>query len=123
VEADYLFVLNDQLGGFTVNGKGFPATAPLTAKVGEKVRIRYMNQGLMAHPMHLHGLPQLVVARDGWDQPQPWMCDTVNIAPGERWDVIVECTEAGVWAFHCHVLNHAESEHGMFGMVTALIVA
>jgi FtsP/CotA-like multicopper oxidase with cupredoxin domain len=123
VDADYLFVLNDQLGGFTINGKGFPATAPLTAKVGQKVRIRYMNQGLMAHPMHLHGLPQTVVARDGWAQPQPWKCDTVNIAPGERWDVIVECSDAGVWAFHCHILNHAESEHGMFGMVTALIVA
>jgi FtsP/CotA-like multicopper oxidase with cupredoxin domain len=123
VAADYLFILNDQLGGFTVNGKGFPATAPLTAKAGDKVRIRYMNQGLMPHPMHLHGLPQLVVARDGWDQPQPWKCDTVTVNPGERWDVIVECDEAGVWAFHCHVLSHAESEHGMFGMVTALIVA
>jgi FtsP/CotA-like multicopper oxidase with cupredoxin domain len=122
-ELDYLMVLNDQLGGFTLNGKGFPATAPLTAKAGQRVRIRYMNQGLTVHPMHLHGLAQLVIARDGWAQPQPWKCDTVTIAPGERWDVIVECDEPGVWAFHCHVLNHAESAHGMFGMVTALIVA
>jgi FtsP/CotA-like multicopper oxidase with cupredoxin domain len=36
--------------------------------------------------------------------------------------VIVNCTNPGVWAFHCHILPHAESEHGMFGMVTALIV-
>jgi FtsP/CotA-like multicopper oxidase with cupredoxin domain len=36
--------------------------------------------------------------------------------------VIVDCTEAGVWAFHCHILSHAESEHGMYGVVTALIV-
>jgi hypothetical protein len=50
------------------------------------------------------------------------MCDTLNVAPGERWDVIVDCTEAGVWAFHCHILSHAESEHGMYDMVTALIV-
>lgn len=121
-DADVLFILNDQLGGFTVNGKGFPATAPLTAKLGQKVRIRYMNQGLMAHPMHLHGLPQLVVARDGWAQPQPWKCDTVNVAPGERWDVIVECDEPGVWAFHCHILNHAESNDGLIGMVTAMVV-
>lgn len=121
-DLDYVMVLNDQLGGFTLNGKGFPATAPLTAKLGQRVRIRYMNQGLMAHPMHLHGIAQLVVARDGWLLPQPWLCDTVNIAPGERWDVIVQCDEPGVWAFHCHVLNHAESAHGMFGMVTALVV-
>jgi FtsP/CotA-like multicopper oxidase with cupredoxin domain len=44
------------------------------------------------------------------------------VAPGERWDVIVDCTDAGVWAFHCHILTHAESAHGMFGMVTALII-
>jgi manganese oxidase len=50
------------------------------------------------------------------------MCDTLNIAPGQRFETIVEATEPGIWAFHCHILNHAESEHGMFGMVTALIV-
>jgi FtsP/CotA-like multicopper oxidase with cupredoxin domain len=110
------------IGGFTINGKGFPATEPLVAKLGQKLRIRYMNEGQLIHPMHLHGLPQLVIAKDGWPQPQPWLCDTLNIAPGERWDVIVDCTEAGVWAFHCHILSHAESDHGMFGMVTALII-
>ncbi len=116
-------ILNDANGGFTLNGKGFPATVPLTAKLGERLRIRYMNEGLMIHPMHLHGMPQLVIARDGWMLPQPYKCDTVNIAPGERWDVIVDCTEPGAWAFHCHILSHAEGEHGMFGMVTALIIA
>jgi FtsP/CotA-like multicopper oxidase with cupredoxin domain len=121
-DLEYTMILNDQLGGFTLNGKGFPATAPLKAKLGQKLRIRYMNEGLVIHPMHLHGLPQLVFAKDGWNLAQPFMCDTLNIAPGERWDVIVDCTEPGVWAFHCHILAHAESDHGMFGMVTALIV-
>ncbi|HET9221753.1 MAG TPA: multicopper oxidase domain-containing protein [Roseiflexaceae bacterium] len=121
-DLDYTMILNDQLGGFTINGKGFPATAPLVATLGQKVRIRYMNEGQLIHPMHLHGLPQLVIAKDGWPQPQPWLCDTLNVAPGERWDVIVDCTEAGVWAFHCHILSHAEGEHGMYGMVTALII-
>jgi FtsP/CotA-like multicopper oxidase with cupredoxin domain len=121
-DLDYTMIVNDQLGGFTINGKGFPATAPIVAKLGQKLRVRYMNEGQLIHPMHLHGLPQLVFAKDGWNLPQPFMCDTVNVAPGERWDVIVDCTEAGVWAFHCHILSHAESEHGMFGMVTALII-
>jgi FtsP/CotA-like multicopper oxidase with cupredoxin domain len=122
-DKEYTMILNDgPLGGFTINGKGFPATQPLTAKLGEKLLIRYMNEGLMIHPMHLHGMPQLVIAKDGYLQPMPWMCDTLNIAPGERWEVIVEATEPGVWAFHCHILSHAESDHGMFGMVTALIV-
>jgi len=119
---EYTMILNDQLGGFTLNGKGFPATEPVVAKLGQKIRIRYMNEGLLIHPMHLHGMPQLTFAKDGWNLPQPYMNDTVNVAPGERWDVIVDCTEPGVWAFHCHILSHAESDHGMFGMVTALIV-
>jgi FtsP/CotA-like multicopper oxidase with cupredoxin domain len=121
-DLDYTMILNDSLGGFTLNGKGFPATQPLTARLGQKVRIRYMNEGMMIHPMHLHGLPQLIFAKDGWNLPQPYMGDTVNIAPGERFDVIVDCTEPGTWPFHCHILPHAESEHGMFGMFTALIV-
>ena len=108
--------------GFTLNGKSFPATEPIVAKLGQKVRIRYMNEGMMIHPMHLHGMHQTVIAKDGWPQPQPWKCDTLNIAPGERWDVIVKCNNPGTWAFHCHILPHAESDHGMFGMVTALIV-
>jgi FtsP/CotA-like multicopper oxidase with cupredoxin domain len=121
-DLEYTLILNDQLGGFTLNGKGFPATQPLTAKLGQKVRIRYMNEGQMIHPMHLHGMPQQVFAKDGWNLPQPYMCDTVNIAPGERYDTIVECTEPGVWAFHCHILSHAEGPTGMYGMVTVLIV-
>jgi FtsP/CotA-like multicopper oxidase with cupredoxin domain len=121
-DKEYTLILNDTGQGLTLNGKSFPATAPLTAKLGQKVRIRYMNEGMMIHPMHLHGIPQLVFAKDGWNLPQPYMCDTINVAPGERWDVIVDCTEPGVWAFHCHILSHAESEHGMFGMVTVLVV-
>lgn len=122
VDHDHVLILNDALGGFTINGKGFPATTAYTAKVGEKIRFRYMNEGLAIHPMHLHGFPQEVIARDGWPLPQPYKCDTVNIAPGERWDVVVEASDPGVWVFHCHILTHAEGPDGMFGMVTALIV-
>jgi manganese oxidase len=121
-DREYSIVLNDGPLGFTFNGKDFPATEPLIAKRGEKILVRYLHEGAMLHPMHLHGMPQLVIARDGWLLPQPYMCDTVNIAPGERWEVLVDCTEVGAWAFHCHILAHAESAEGMFGMVTVLIV-
>jgi FtsP/CotA-like multicopper oxidase with cupredoxin domain len=122
VDVDYVMVLNDGYHGFTLNGKSFPATEPVVAKLGQTVRIRFMNEGMMIHPMHLHGVHMTVIAKDGWDQPAPWKCDTLNVAPGERWDVLVRATNPGVWAFHCHILPHAESEHGMLGMVTALIV-
>jgi FtsP/CotA-like multicopper oxidase with cupredoxin domain len=122
VDHDVVFILNDGAHGYTFNGKSFPATQPIVAKLGQKVRIRYMNEGMMIHPMHLHGMHQTVIAKDGWAVPAPWKCDTLNIAPGERWDVIVNCNNPGTWAFHCHILPHAESDHGMFGMVTALVV-
>ncbi|MDA1010679.1 MAG: copper oxidase [Chloroflexi bacterium] len=122
VDQDVTMILNDGPLGYTINGKGFPATAPIVANLGDRVRIRYMNEGLQIHPMHLHGMPQLVVAKDGYPLPMPQYEDTVTIAPGERWDVIVEVTEPGLWAFHCHILTHAEGPNGMFGMVTVFIV-
>ncbi len=122
VDQDIVMVLNDGPLGYTINGKGFPATAPIVATPGQRLRIRYMNEGLQIHPMHLHGMAQTVIAKDGYPLPQPRQEDTVLVAPGERIDVIVEASEAGVWAYHCHILSHAENEHGMFGMVTALIV-
>jgi len=121
-DIDTLMVLNDGLLGFTLNGKEFPATQPIVAKLGQKVRIRFMNEGQMIHPMHLHGLTMNVVEKDGYPLPQPYKVDTLNVAPGERYDVIVDANNPGVWAFHCHILSHAESEQGMHGMVTALIV-
>ncbi len=121
-DRDYLYILNDALGGFTINGKGFPATAAYTAKLGERVRFRFMNEGNMVHPVHLHGLTFEVFARDGYPLPQPFRCDTITVAPGERWDAIVVADNPGLWAFHCHILTHAESPHGMFGMVSVFVV-
>lgn len=121
-DSDYTMILNDSILGFTINGRSFPYTQPIVAKVGERIRIRYMNEGLMIHPMHLHGQPQLVIAKDGYYLPAPYKCDTLNIAPGERYDVIVQAREVGKWAFHCHILSHVETRQGLFGMVTSLVV-
>jgi len=120
---DIIWISNDTLGGFTINGRGFPATAPIVAKVGEKIVIRFMNEGVMTHPWHLHGMPMRVVARDGYPLGSAsFFCDTLGVNPGERWDVVIDCEDPGAWAFHCHILPHAEGHDGMFGMVTALVI-
>jgi FtsP/CotA-like multicopper oxidase with cupredoxin domain len=120
---DIVWISNDSLGGFTINGRGFPATAPIVATLGEKILVRFMNEGVMMHPWHLHGMPMHVVARDGYELgPAAFTCDTLGVNPGERWDVVIDCDEPGAWAFHCHILPHAEGRDGMFGMVTALVV-
>jgi FtsP/CotA-like multicopper oxidase with cupredoxin domain len=123
VSQDVIWISNDALGGFTINGRGFPATAPIVAKLGDKIAIRFMNEGNMMHPWHVHGMPMRVVARDGYPLGSAaFTCDTLGVNPGERWDVVIDCDEPGAWAFHCHILQHAEGQDGMFGMVTALVV-
>jgi FtsP/CotA-like multicopper oxidase with cupredoxin domain len=116
-------VLNDAgVIGLTLNGKSFPATEPLVTNVGDWISVHYYNEGLSAHPMHLHQFPQLVYAKDGIPLDAPYWADTINIAPGERYSVIFQTTDPGVWVWHCHILTHVENADGMFGMVTAVIV-
>ena len=52
----------------------------------------------------------------------PEMEDTVTVAPGERYTVLIHPDQAGTWVWHCHILSHAETDQGMYGMVTALVV-
>lgn len=116
-------VLNDAgVIGLSLNGKAFPETAPIVAKQGDWILIHFYNEGLVGHPMHLHRQPQLVVAKDGFPLDSPYQADTVWISPGERYSVLVHASEVGTWAFHCHIVNHAESDDGLFGMVTAMVV-
>jgi manganese oxidase len=124
-------VLNDAgVIGLSLNGKSFPATAPIIAHVGDWVEINYFNEGLQIHPMHLHGLPQLVIGEDGYPLSSPYTVDTLSVAPGQRFTTLVHVTSdflgpnntPGIWAFHCHILTHAEGPDGMFGMVTTFIV-
>jgi FtsP/CotA-like multicopper oxidase with cupredoxin domain len=123
VGQEHVMMLNDTgTIGYSLNGKSFPATAPYTAARGDWLVMHYMNEGVSAHPMHLHGLPQLVIAKDGYPLAQPYTADTVMVGPGERFTVLVQATQPGTWAWHCHILPHAEREDGMFGMVTALVV-
>lgn len=121
-DREYILIMNDSLLGFTWNGKSFPATDALAAKKGERVLVRWMNEGMMYHPMHLHGMTMEVFARDGNPIVPPYKCDTIDVPPGNRFDCIIEATEVGLWAFHCHVLSHAENAAGFFGLVSVLAI-
>lgn len=122
-DREYVWISNDTLGGFTINGHGFPAVVPVLAAQGERVLVRFMNEGLMMHPWHSHGFAMDVIARDGIPLGSAsFKADTFGVNPGERFDAVITAERLGVWAFHCHVLSHVEGPDGMFGMVTALIV-
>ena len=123
VSQEIPMVLNDSgVIGYSLNGKSFPATQPYTGAVGDWVLIHYFNEGTQIHPMHLHEFDQIVVAKDGYPLDAPYTVDTLNVAPGERYSVLVNLDKPGAWVWHCHILPHVEREEGMFGMVTAFIV-
>jgi uncharacterized cupredoxin-like copper-binding protein len=123
VDKSMNMVLNDAgTIGLSLNGKSFPGTEPTTVRVGQVLEVNYLNEGLMAHPMHMHQPVGWIIAKDGVPLDQPMPGDTILVAPGERYTVLYRAEQPGVWAWHCHILNHAEGPTGMFGMVTALIV-
>jgi FtsP/CotA-like multicopper oxidase with cupredoxin domain len=123
ITKEVTMVLNDAGNiGLSLNGKSFPATEPYVMKVGDSMLVHYYNEGLQIHPMHMHQPHGWVIAKDGKPLESPYMVDTLNVAPGERYTVVYSMLDKGVWAWHCHILNHAEGPTGMFGMVTAVIV-
>ena len=98
---------------FTINGKSFPSTETVQLRVGERLLIRFIgSSGSFIHPMHVHGGPFRIIATDG--QPVPAAAqlekDTVNVGPGERYDVIWEAREPGKWLLHCHILHHTTND-------------
>ena len=121
-DVEYTQVIGDGTMGYNLNGKSFPATAPMVAKEGQTVLVRLVNEGGQIHPMHSHGFKMTVINQDGHILETPYSIDTLDVSPGQRFDVLIEADQPGAWAFHCHILSHVESPDGMYGMVTALIV-
>jgi FtsP/CotA-like multicopper oxidase with cupredoxin domain len=122
-DQEVTMVLNDAgTIGLSLNGRSFPGTTGYVVKKGQSMLVHYFNEGLQSHPMHMHQPHGLVIAKDGVPLPQPFLSDTVNVAPGERWSVLYEFRDAGVWAWHCHILTHAETPEGFKWMVSAVVV-
>jgi len=99
---------------FTINGKAFPATDSVKMKVGETIKLRFVgSNNNFVHPMHVHGGPFIVVARDGNVLPQSarYQADTVNVGPGQRYDVIWKALKPGKWLVHCHIPHHTTNNN------------
>jgi FtsP/CotA-like multicopper oxidase with cupredoxin domain len=91
------------------------------ANVGDIKRIRLFNNPEsdhpMQHPIHLHGQRFLVLSEDGMFNDNLAWKDTVLVPTGKTVDILVEFSNPGNWAMHCHILEHAEA-----GMITEVIV-
>ena len=94
------------------DGKKFAQSEPIHLKLGERVRFVLVNDTMMEHPIHLHGLYSEIENGQGEDRP---LKHTVLVKPGERMSYLVSADTPGHWAFHCHLLYHMET--GMFRTV------
>lgn len=103
---------------WTIDGKKFsdPDFKPLTVRYGERIRLKFVNESMMAHPMHLHGMfMQLENGQAPQDMPNK---HTVIVPPGKTVTALLNADELGEWAIHCHLLYHMSA-----GMMSKLIVA
>jgi manganese oxidase len=99
---------------FSINGKSFPTTQPLRVKKGDVLRLRLFAATIPV-AFHLHGHDMLVTHKDGSPLPHPYAADVVSMGPGERYDVIVEMNNPGIWMTHDHIDHHTTNngkEHG-----------
>jgi CopA family copper-resistance protein len=91
------------------DGKKFSEAGPIELKRGDRVRFVLINDTMMEHPIHLHGLWSEL--ENGHGEFRPYK-HTINVKAGERLSYLVTADEPGRWAYHCHLLYHMET--GMF---------
>jgi CopA family copper-resistance protein len=101
---------------WTLNGRKFGEGPPIDVKFGERVRVTFINETMMAHPMHLHGM--FFEVENGQAPGLMPEKNVIVVAPGRTQSIILTANEAGEWPLHCHLLYHMNS-----GMMQKLVVA
>ncbi len=99
---------------WSLNDEKFGESEPIRVRYGERVRLIFVNETMMAHPVHLHG--QFFQLENGQDDYKP-LKDTVIVAPGKTVSVVLTAKEVGAWPLHCHLLYHMVA-----GMMTRFVV-
>lgn len=117
------FVLNAKRGGakgiqWTINNNAWPETEKYELKSGQFYKLRFNNKSPRLHPMHLHGQFFKVIARNGQPVEEDFWRDTVLLRRKETVDIGIIPLDTGLWANHCHILEHAEA--GMMSTIRVL---
>jgi len=94
---------------WSFNGRKFSESEPLQFNYGERLRLVLINDSMMNHPIHLHGMWGEVQGPDGEVR---FRKHTINVQPSQRLSYLVTADAIGHWAYHCHLLYHMEA--GMF---------
>ena len=94
---------------WSINDLKFSQAQPIRLALGERVRFKFVNETMMTHPMHLHGMWSILdVGAGKWNPAK----HTISVSPGTTVYAEVEADAPGRWAFHCHLMYHMAS--GMF---------
>ncbi len=101
---------------WTMNGKKYRDSKPINLRYGERVKLTFINETMMAHPMHLHGM--FFQLENGQPIEKLPNKNMVIVPPGDSYSVLLSADEPGEWAFHCHLLYHM-----MAGMMNKVVVA
>jgi len=109
--------LSMEFNWLTINGKAGPATTPLIVKLGDRVRIRFVNLGMDHHPMHLHGNQFYVTGTEGGRVPESlwYPQNTVIVGVAQARNIEFEAKYPGDWMLHCHLPHHMMNQ--MISMV------
>ena len=99
---------NEPISYFSINGKSFPMTQPLRVEEGDVLRLR-LYAATIPVAFHPHGHDALVTHKDGLPLEHPYPVDVLNMAPGERYDVIIEMNNPGRWISHDHIEHHVSN--------------
>lgn len=104
-----LGLIDGRPGNFwTINGQLFPDVPMFHVREDDVVLMRIVNESSEVHPMHLHGHHVLVLSRDGTPASgSPWWVDSLDVHPGERYEIAFVADNPGIWSDHCHTLPHA----------------
>ncbi|MFD0695143.1 multicopper oxidase family protein [Paenibacillus sp. GCM10027628] len=115
---EFTMILDNKLGFYngnfnflyTLNGEVFPNTPMFMVREGDLVKTTIVNRGVVEHPMHLHGHHVLVLSHNGKPSTgSPWWSDTLEVRPGDTYEVAFIADNPGLWMDHCHNLTHAAS--------------
>ena len=97
------------------DGKKYTEAEPMDVTVGERFRLRMINETMMSHPIHLHGM--WMELENGHGRHRPYL-HTINVEPAENISLLVTPLATGQWPLHCHILYHFEA--GMFRTLRVL---
>ncbi|HET7314993.1 multicopper oxidase domain-containing protein, partial [Salinisphaera sp.] len=97
---------------WSFNGVEYADSIPIEFPYQERIRLIMVNDTMMEHPMHLHGMFMELENRQGEYLP---LKHTISVLPASRVSLLITADEPGRWAYHCHLLYHME--RGMFRVV------